>query len=240
MNSLMQLAKDNNIFLIEDAAHAFGSCYEGKRIGSLGHLTCFSFDPIKNITCGEGGAITTNESSFVEKIFAKRILGIEKDTYSRSSEEQGWFYQVKEKGFRYHLSNINAAIGLVQLNKFEEFDRRKKEIVKRYDSALSSLPYVTLLKRDYHNTAFFNYVIKVSSNRDQLISFLFKNGIDSGVHYIPNHLQPVFKSFITSLPKTERVWKQLITLPLYFELEDSQIDFIVEKIREFSINHKMN
>jgi dTDP-4-amino-4,6-dideoxygalactose transaminase len=126
---------------------------------------------------------------------------------------------------------------LVQLGKFEEFKSRKLEIVKKYDEVFSAVPKITLLKRDYNNTSFFNYVIKVACDRDKLISFLYRNGIDSGVHYRPNHLQPIFRKYNASLPVTELVWEKLITLPLFYELQDSQIDYIIEKVKEYLSNN---
>jgi perosamine synthetase len=124
MDRLLELADHYNIKIIEDACHAFGSNYKGRKVGSFGHATCFSFDPIKVITCGEGGAIVINDDEIAEKIRQKRILGIDKDTWSRYKHNRSWLYDVTTTGYRYHMSNINAAIGLVQFKKIDHFIKR--------------------------------------------------------------------------------------------------------------------
>jgi len=126
MDALLEISRNQNIFIIEDAAHAFGSSYKGEKIGSFGNATCFSFDPIKNLTCGEGGAIVLSDDTFAEIIRTKRILGIDKDTWHRYRNERTWFYEVTMQGYRYHMSNINAAIGIAQLEKLTAFIQRKK------------------------------------------------------------------------------------------------------------------
>jgi perosamine synthetase len=117
MDNLLNLAEKHQLTIVEDAAHAFGSTYKGRKIGSFGHATCFSFDPIKIITCGEGGAVVLSDDDIAEQIRRKRILGIDKDTWHRYQNRRSWFYEVTTQGFRYHMSNINAAIGLSQFKK---------------------------------------------------------------------------------------------------------------------------
>jgi len=233
MDSLMDIAAKKGIYIVEDAAHAFGSIYKGKKIGSFGDLTCFSFDPIKTITCGEGGAVTTNNDKVAQLIIKKRILGIDKDTWSRYKHERNWFYAVDTAGFRYHMSNINAAIGLVQLNKINEFILRKKEIVKLYDKSLKGIKGIDLIFHDHENTVPFNYIIKVKKDRECLMKYLKENGIDSGIHYIPNHIQPLFQKYASRLPVTEELFEQILTLPLYYDLSDPEIEKIVSFIKEF-------
>src|SRR5208283_4173005 len=111
MDAIHALAKERNITIIEDAAHAFGSSYKGKKIGSFGDVACFSFDPIKNITCGEGGAVALADKDIAEEIRRKRTLGIDKDSWHRYTNERSWFYEVTTQGYRCHMSNISAAIG---------------------------------------------------------------------------------------------------------------------------------
>ena len=234
MDPIMKMARKNKAKVVEDAAHAFGSSYKGRKIGSFGDATCFSFDPIKNITCGEGGAIATNDNELARLIYKKRILGIDKDTWSRYKHTRDWFYNVTELGFRYHMSNINAAIGLVQMKKFDDFMRKKRSIIKRYDKEFFGIDGIELLRRDYDNTAPFNYIIKIKdAKRDDLMRFLKERGIDSGVHYIPNHIQPFFKKFKRELPVTEKVWKKILTLPLFSEMSDSDIDKVVSSVKTF-------
>ena len=234
MDRILSIARENNLTVVEDAAHAFGSSYKGRKIGAFGDITCFSFDPIKNITCGEGGAVATNNDEIAQIMRKKRILGIDKDTWSRFGQKKDWFYSVNMPGFRYHMSNINAAIGLVQLEKLSSFLSRKREIVERYDGAFAGLSGITILKKDYENTAFFSYILKVELKRDEFIDFLKSKGIDSGVHYIPNHLQPFFEDPKVALPVTERVWQQIVTLPLYYDMSDDDVQTVIDAVSRFS------
>ncbi len=239
MDSLMELADKNGIKIVEDAAHAFGSSYKGKKIGSFGHITCFSFDPIKNITTGEGGAVVVGDDELAEKIRRKRILGIDKDTWYRYQNKRSWFYEVLEQGYRYHMSNINAAIGIEQFKKLDRFILRKREITKRYDQAFSELDGVKILENDYNETAQFCYIIRVLNNkRDLLMDYLKDKGIGSGVHYIPNHLQPFFKTYHVKLPITEKISEEILTLPLYYDMTDYNVESVINSVRSFFINNR--
>lgn len=233
MDEVLDIARSRKIRVVEDAAHAFGSDYKSRKIGSFGDVTCFSFDPIKVITCGEGGAIVTNDNELAEIAYKKRILGIDKDTWSRYKHKRDWFYSVTTQGYRYHLSNINAAIGLVQLKKIRDFIARRRRLCLLYDNQLGKISGLEPLKRDYRRISPFNYVVKVPEKRDELMAYLKSNGIDSGVHYIPNHLQPFFKPFASSLAVTEKVWQQMITLPLYADLSEKKVMQISKAVKEF-------
>jgi perosamine synthetase len=234
MDGLMALVKKNDLKIVEDAAHAFGSLYKGKRIGSFGDITCFSFDPIKNLTCGEGGAVVLQDDELAEEIRRKRILGIDKDTWHRYRNERSWFYEVTTQGYRYHMSNINAAIGLAQFRKFEGFVARKREIVKEYNNRLRGVPGLCLLDWDLEETAPFTYIVRVlNDRRDHAMEFLKSRGVGTGVHYIANHIQPFFAKYAQSLPVTEEVWTQLLTLPLYVDMTDAEVNQVIAALQEF-------
>lgn len=234
MDGLMDIAYSRKIRIVEDAAHAIGSLYKGKKIGSIGDITCFSFDPIKNLTCGEGGAVVLSDEPLYQEILRKRILGIDKDTWQRYKNQRSWFYEVVTTGFRYHLSNINAAIGLAQLKKMDKFIARKKELVRAYDQAFSKVKQVELLRHDYESTAFFNYIIRVKGGlRDALLEYLNVNGVGAGIHYIPNHLQPLFKKFRGGVPVTDKVWAEIITLPLYYDMAGRDQAVVINQVQEF-------
>lgn len=232
MDELLAICKKYNIRLIEDAAHAFGSTYKNKKIGSFGDITCFSFDPVKIVTCGEGGAVVTNDDNVTKKIITKRLLGINRDTLSRYKKQKAWDYKVTTEGFRYHMSDINAAIGLVQLKKIDYFIKKRRKVVKMYDDAFKNIKQIKLLSHDYKSTSFLYYIIMVPE-RDKLISYLSTRGITAGVHYIPNHTQPFFKKYYTHLPITEKIFKQIITLPLYSSITDNQAKYIIKQVLNF-------
>lgn len=232
MDAIRSLADKNNLHIIEDAAHAFGSSYKGKRIGSFGEITCFSFDPIKNISCGEGGAVVFQDDTLLETIQQKRILGIDKDTWSRYRNERSWFYDVVTQGYRYHMSNINAAIGLKQITKYETMNHRKVEVARRYDRAFSDCKGITLLKtHDYKNIGLFVYIIRVDERRNELMDHLTKNSVGSGIHYIPSHLFTLYKKDHVKLPVTERIYEEILTLPLFPDITDAQVDRVIAAVK---------
>lgn len=235
MDALLAIAKPKAIKVIEDAAHAFGSSYKGKKIGSFGDAACFSFDPIKNITCGEGVAVTLNDGDMAEKIRRKRILGIDKDTWHRYRNERTWAYEVTDMGYRYHMSNINAAIGIEQFKKREKFIARKRDITMQYDEEFKGLAGIKVLRNEYRETAQFCYILRVENGRDALMDFLKSKGVGSGVHYIPNHIQPIFKKYATgALPVTDKVAEQIITLPLYYDMTNVDVELVINSVKEFA------
>jgi len=234
MDGLLKIGKEREIHIIEDAAHAFGSSYKGRKIGSFGNAACFSFDPIKNLTCGEGGAVALDDDATAELIRTKRILGIDKDTWHRYRNERAWFYEVTTQGYRYHMSNINAAIGIAQLRKVGLFIQKKKDIVKKYNDAFMSINGLKILSWDLKESAPFTYILRVLfGKREALIEFLKERGVGSGIHYIPNHLQPFFKPFTSSLPVTERLGEEILTLPLYYDMTDEQVSSVIKAVSDF-------
>lgn len=232
MDRILKLRKRYGIRIIEDAAHAFGSYYKRRLVGSFGDIACFSFDPIKSVTCGEGGAVVLDDKKVAELIIKKRILGIDKDTWNRYKHKRSWFYSAEETGFRYHMSNINAAIGIAQLAKMNYFIKRRQDVARSYDEGLEKIGEIKIIKRDYGKVAPFNYTV-LAERRDKLMSYLGKSGITAGINYIPNHMQPVFKSKGASLPNTEYLYKKIISLPLYAGMQKSDARFIVDKIKKF-------
>jgi perosamine synthetase len=234
MKGLLRLREKHGFLLIEDAAHAFGSAYQGRKIGTFGDATCFSFDPIKNITCGEGGAVAVSDRMVADKMRLKRNLGISKDTWNRYKEGRPWFYEVTSQGYRYHMSNINAAIGLAQLRKLDRFVSRKRDIVARYNESFRELPNMSLLDWNLVETAPFMYILRIiDGRRDALIDHLASKGVGSGVHYIPNHIQPFFATHACELPVTEKIWKEIITLPLHCEMTDEDVEKVIGAVRDY-------
>jgi perosamine synthetase len=235
LDRIHELARANGIPVLEDAAHACGSEYRGKRIGALSDATCFSFHAVKNLAMGEGGAITVNDPELDRKVRELRWLGITKDTWSRSEDltRYSWYYDVPSLGFKYHLSDLAAAIGIVQLAKLESTNARRREIAARYTAGLSDLPWVEVpIEKEYTKSAWHNYVIKVP-RRNELMGYLQELGIATGMHYFPNHLYAIYKPWYRHLPVTERVWERLVTLPLFPDLADDQVDQIIEAVRAF-------
>jgi perosamine synthetase len=234
MDAVHRLAAQAHLTVIEDAAHAFGSTYQGRKIGTLSDLTCFSFDPVKNITCGEGGAVVTNNRDLAERATARRVLGITRDTWSRRETAHPWSYGVDGPGFRYHMSNLNAAIGLEQIKRFEAFRERRRAIARRYDEALAEVPGLVLREQHLSETCPFFYVVRVvDGRREALMNHLKEAGIMTGIHYLPNHLHRVFASRRTSLPIAERLGEEILTLPLFYEMTDEQVEMVITAVYRF-------
>jgi len=235
LDRILALAKRAGVRVVEDAAHAFGATYRGRKVGSAGDVACFSFDSIKNITCGEGGAIVCGDPDLADRMRRRRSLGIVRSARPGASwKERGWYYEVTDDGFRYHMSNINAAIGLTQLTRVEEFVARRRAICRRYDQALQGVSGIRTLAIDYRCAAPHIYVVRVSGGRrDALMRALQDREIETGVNYIPNHLHPLFRRPGLRLPETEAAYGEILTLPLHCALADGDVDLVVDTIRAF-------
>ncbi len=240
MDPIVKLAKSRGIKIIEDAAHGCGGEYKGRKIGTLGDIACFSFHAVKNLATGEGGMITTNDQKIYERLKKLRWLGINKGTWDREISEEhsnvkkySWYYDVEEVGFKCHLNDIPAAIGLIQLKKLDKMNDKRRELSFRYNKLLKGIGGIeTPVVKEYAKCAHHNYVIK-TEKRDGLNAYLQEKGISTGVHYIPNHHYRMYKNCKADCPVVEKVWKKLLTLPLYPDLTFKQQDTIVKRIKDF-------
>lgn len=234
MDPILEIAKRHKLFVIEDAAHACGSEYKGKKIGGLGKLGCFSFHAVKNLATGDGGMITTNDKMLYERLIKLRWLGITKDTWSRGKGKiYSWYYDVEELGFKYHMNDLQAALGLAQLYKLEKLNKRRSMLAGIYDKKLSGIADLELpVVKEYTKSARHNYVIKTGC-RDSLNAFLKKFGISTGVHYIPNNIYEMYKGYCGETPVCNKVWKRVLTLPFYPDMSNKDIAYVIKYIRRF-------
>lgn len=221
----LHFSKKYNIKCVFDAAHAFGSKHNGKLIGSEEGIYCFSFDGIKNITCGEGGCVTSNDEEIIHKVNTARQLGISNEHLAKYSGNRLWVFDVNSQGWRYHMSNINAAIGLTQLNRFNDLKKVRQKIAKLYDQKFKDEEKIVIFDNNYDEIVPHIYVIKIPklNNRDILREDLLKNGIETGIHYFPNHLLSLYKNKNDNLPGTEEIFRELLTLPLHPDLTGEDI-----------------
>lgn len=235
MDALLRIKEDTGIRIVEDAAHAFGSEYKGRKIGAFGDVTCFSFDSIKVITCGDGGAIVANDKTFDSLARKKRLLGIDRKTMAEKNwKKRSWEYDVTTPGYRYHLGNINAAIGLAQIKKADQFIKRRREICCLYDEKLEGVDGIERMPGGYDTITPFMYVIREKNGRrNQLKEFLMEHDIESGVSYIPCHTFGLFSEEQASLPVTDEIYREILCLPVHPELTDDEIAEVAERIREF-------
>jgi dTDP-4-amino-4,6-dideoxygalactose transaminase len=229
LDEIYEFAKDNGLRVIEDACHAFGGYYKGKKVGSCGDIACFSFDGIKNITCGEGGAIVTDDEDVLRKVQDARLLGVEKDTEKRYRGERSWEFDVNSQGYRYHMSNIMAAIGIEQMKRLPEFSSKRRKLAKRYRKNLLSCNSIELLNQDMETIVPHIFVIKLKNvDRDKIREKLLTCGIQTGVHYMPNHLLSFYHN--CSLPVTEALFPRLLTLPLHPDIMEDDVDHVCEEL----------
>ncbi len=219
---------ERGIAVVEDAAHAFGSVHGERFVGATGDLTCFSFDAIKALTCGDGGAIVPRTATEAAQLRESRLLGM---TAAREERAQTVSYQVKAPGFRYHLSTLHAAIGRVQLAHFQPVADRRQQLWRRYAAALTDTRGVVVVDLDVANTVPFNCVIRVPADvRDAVHARLHAAGIQAGVHYPPNHLQPAFARWSCEMPATEAVAGEILSLPFHPDLTDDDIGFVTARL----------
>ncbi len=233
IDGLYRIANEYNLRVIEDAAHAFGSKYKDKLIGSFGDIICFSFDGIKNITCGEGGCILTNDEKLKTIIRAKRSLGVENDHKKRFQNQRTWNPSVSQKGWRAHMSNIHAAIGLSQLDIMENNFLIRKKLAKYYKKNLDELSkFLKVVDfSDNHVPHIFPLLLKLNK-RDELRKFLLENNIESGIHYYPCHKLELFETKY-ELKDSDFYFERTISLPLHPTLKMEEVDFIISKLKLF-------
>jgi perosamine synthetase len=234
MDPIMDLAREHGLAVIEDCAHACGGKYKGRMLGSIGDFGSFSFQAVKNLATGDGGMLTTNNSEWADRVKKLRWVGISKDTFDRGAgNSYDWFYDVTEAGFKYHMNDIIAALGLAQLEKLEWMNDRRRYWSERYRKAFQDIPQIKCPPlKDYMFPACHNFVIK-TLRRDELRARLMEKGITTGVHYYPNHMFKMYEPWYRELPVTQSIWKELVTLPLFPDLAEEDFELITSSIREF-------
>lgn len=240
LDKIKKIAKKHKLFVLEDAAHSCGAKYKGKTVGSIADITSFSFHAVKNLATGDGGMLTFNNSDWDNVLRKRRWLGINKSTFDRNITKEGyhWYYEVEELGFKYHMNDINASLGLVQLEKLDENNKKRREIAKKYNDAFGGINWIeTPVAKKYAYSATHNYAIKVDKSiRNKLVAHLLSKGISAGVHYIPNHLYKMYKKYYKKLPIAEEVWKKVVLLPMFPDLKENQIKYIIKQVRQFDSN----
>lgn len=235
LDEVYGFADEHRLRIVEDAAHAFGSTCKGRRLGAYGDIACFSFDGIKNITSGEGGCIVTDDELVLARVKDARLLGVERDTEQRFRGARSWEFAVSAQGWRYHMSNIMAAIGIEQLNRLPQLIARRRQLASLYDRLLVGHPGVRPFLRDYVEVAPHIYVVRLADDVDRatLRDELLALGIETGVHYQPNHDLAYYRhEQILPLPVTERIYPRLLSLPLHPDLSDEDVEFVCQTLKE--------
>lgn len=240
IDEINAIAKKYNLIVIEDGAHSLGAEYKGKKTGSLVDMTTFSFHPVKHITTGEGGVITTNNKELYEKLKLFRTHGITRDKQILYNKNEGsWYYEQLELGYNYRITDIQCALGISQLNKIDKFLRRRREIAEKYNEYLKDIDGIVLpYQEEYIKSSWHLYVIqleleKFKVGRREIFEALKAENIGVNVHYIPVYYHPYYQKLGYKkglCPNAEKLYERIITIPLYPKMTDKDVKDVVEAL----------
>ena len=242
MDEIMELAKQNNLTVIEDAAHALPAYYKNKMIGTIGDVTCFSFYATKTLATGEGGMICTNNPGIAERSSIMRLHGINKDAWNRYSEKGNWFYEVVAPGYKYNFTDIQAALGLAQLKKIKKMLELRREIYNKYNSVFEKNKLIKIFRiKDDRESSYHLYPIlinfnRLKINRSKFIDELKKEGIGTSVHFIPLYRHPYYKNTFKlneiDFPVSEKIYPNIISLPIWPGMTNEQVEIVIFSIEK--------
>ena len=238
---LWEIANRHHLAIVDDACHSLGGHYKNQPVGTLAQLNTFSFHPVKNITTGEGGMITTDSPELAKRMRLFRSHGVSTD--HRQREEQGsWFYEMVDLGFNYRLTDIQCALGISQLKHLTNWISRRQEIAKRYDVAFSGMPEITSLgvRKDVSH-AYHLYVIrlnpeKIHTDRATIFKALRAEGIGVNVHYIPVHLHPFYQQKLGTkrgmCPVAEKAYEEIISIPIFPKMNENEVNDVIKAVQK--------
>ncbi len=236
MDEINSIAAKHNLIVIEDAAHACGAEYKGRKIGNSENMACFSFHAVKNLAMGDGGMITTNNDEIAKRLRRLRWMGIDKSTYDRDHTKYLWDYRIVEQGYKSHMNDLNASIGIVQLKKLDGANKKREEITKAYNKAFKNIRRISppVIKKDVKKS-YHNYSMRVEGvDREELIKHLNERGISAGVHYKPTYLHPRYASLNKhDTPIADSIWKKIVLLPVYPDMKKADIRRVIREVTEF-------
>ena len=248
IDEIRKICKEHNLLFIEDAAHSIGTKYNGKQVGSLADMTCFSFHPVKTITGGEGGAITTNDEGLYRKLVLAHTHGITRLPEEMVHESEGsWYYEEISMGYNYRLTDFQAALITSQMTKLEKFAKRRKEIVKRYNREFKDIPEIIIQKEIPESDSCRHlYIIRLDLNklkctRKEFFQALWKENIGCQVHYIPVYWFPYYEKlgYTRGLcPNAEELYKGIISIPLYPRLTDEDVSDVIHAVKKLIDNYR--
>ena len=242
MEKISKLSKEYNFQILEDASHAIGGDYQNKPVGNceFSEAAVFSFHPVKIITTGEGGMVLTNREDLYEKLIRLRSHGITKNSKYMTHEADGsWYYQQVELGFNYRMTDIQAALGVSQMDRLKSFIERRTQLADRYDRILNNLPIKLPTRVPYAKSSWHLYVIRLNTSEikkshKEIFESMRQNGVGVQLHYIPVHTQPYYQNLgfkNGDFPESEKYYAEAISLPLYYDLKEEEQDRVVGILR---------
>jgi dTDP-4-amino-4,6-dideoxygalactose transaminase len=242
MDSIMEMAGRRGVRVVADAAHAIGSEHRGRKVGTMADATSFSFYVTKGVTTGEGGMVTSHDEDLVAQVACLSLHGMSSDAWKRYSDRGPWYYEILTAGYKCNMNDIQAAIGLCQMERIDEFRAARARIARRYSEALAGLSGVTVpapCEDGVH--AWHLYVLQVDPaalriDRDRFVRCLLDEGIGVSVHFIPIHLQPYYRKTLAhgvgAFPVAERYFERTMSLPIYPTMTDADTDDVVAAVRK--------
>jgi len=248
MDEILEIAKQNNIKVMEDAAHSLPAVYKGKKVGTISDVTCFSFYATKTLSTGEGGMICTNDEEIAERCSIMRLHGINRDAWKRYTESGSWYYEVVAPGFKYNFTDLQASLGIPQLKKVDLMWQSRKNIAKRYTAALKDNEFLQLhsVKED-RESSWHLYPVRLNLerlkiNRAQLIDEMRKLNIGAGVHFMPVH-QHIYYTQTYNLddknyPVASSVFPRLVSLPIYPGMSEEHVDKVINVLVDLLEKYK--
>lgn len=250
MDQIMSIADKHNLKVIEDAAHAFGAKFQDKWVGNIGDMTAFSFYVTKNLITGEGGMVTTNNSSYADLIKIYSLHGMSKDAWKRYSDEGFKHYLVEVPGYKYNMMDLQAAIGIHQLTRFDENQKRRKDIWHRYNDAFRDLPLITPADPDpdtvhaYHLYPILVDIDQIKASRDEVQSALHAENIGIGIHFVALHKHPFYKNKYNyrsgDFPNAEFISDRTMSIPFSASLSDRDVKDVISAVRKVLIYYQVN
>lgn len=248
LDAIYDIAKANNLRVIEDAAHALPTRYKGKMIGSFGDIVCFSFYVTKTLATGDGGMISTNDEAVIERARVMRLHGMSRDAWERYSKTGSWYYDVVAPGFKYNMTELEAGLGIAQLKKVDELFRIRKEIAARYDEAFSKQEFAVLPpKVEGSESSYHLYPLRLRQealtiNRAEFVEKLKDRGIVCGVHFIPLYRFTYYKELLdcnpADYPSTEKTFEGIFSIPIFPGMSNEDQQYVIDTILAIGKNHR--
>jgi UDP-4-amino-4,6-dideoxy-N-acetyl-beta-L-altrosamine transaminase len=247
MDRIMALAKERNLVVIEDAAHALGASYGGRKVGTIADMTMFSFHPVKHITTGEGGMIVTDSEVYYRKLLLFRNHGMTRNSDELERNDGPWYYEMRALGYNYRMTDIQAALGLSQLRKLDKFIGIRRDIAKTYTEAFAGVPgLIVPCQHPQAESSWHLYVLRFQpeyfrASRREIFEALRAENIGVNVHYIPVYRQPYYRSLgyaSSDCPNAERYYETAVTLPLFAKMTAGDVQDVVGSVRKVCREYK--
>lgn len=248
MDKIQSIARKHGLYIVNDAAHAIGASFKGKRIGSIGDLSSFSFYATKNLTTAEGGMVTTNMKKYAEKIKILSLHGMDRKAWKRYLDQGNWYYEVVDLGYKYNLADMNAALGLAMMDRLDSLQAKREQIAGWYDKALGKYEEIELPSRDQDSEhAWHLYIIKLNLeklkiDRDKFIKELTAYHVGTSVHFIPLFIQPYYRGkyglYAKYFPNAYSAFKRVISLPFFPDLRKAEVQYAADCIGKVIAKYK--